>query len=77
MGLASTDRRAMGLCREGGLLALVASYLLDWVLVVVLAGVSFAIGNTTPNKRPFSIDDRSISSVLLPFSFHHHSSLSS
>ena len=66
MGLASTGRRAVGLCREGGLLALVASYVLDWVLVVVLGGVSFAIGNTSPNKRPFSVDDRSISSVLPP-----------
>ncbi|SPQ18985.1 7dfbc7a9-4558-412c-bc42-e8db9461088b [Thermothielavioides terrestris] len=39
---------------------LVLSYGFDWLVLVVFAVVGYVLGNLTPNKRPFSLDDRDI-----------------
>lgn len=45
---------------------LVASYISDWVILVVAAAVGYVLGNITPNQRPFNLDDREISFPLTP-----------
>ncbi|ODA76592.1 hypothetical protein RJ55_07862 [Drechmeria coniospora] len=40
---------------------LVASYALDWIILVVIVVVGGFLGRITPNKRPFSLDDPNIS----------------
>lgn len=45
----------------GGGLLLIASYITDWVILVVAAVVGYVLGNIKPNQRPFSLDDREIS----------------
>lgn len=42
------------------LLLLIASYALDWVLLVIFAALGYVVGNLTPNKRPFYLGDPSI-----------------
>lgn len=42
------------------LLLLVASYALDWALLVVFAALGYVVGNVTPNKRPFYVGDPDI-----------------
>ncbi|KAK5659746.1 hypothetical protein OQA88_957 [Cercophora sp. LCS_1] len=46
--------------RTKGLIPIVLSYAFDWVLLGVGAGVGYVLGDITPNKRPFSVDDRAI-----------------
>ncbi|KAK0654750.1 phosphatidic acid phosphatase type 2/haloperoxidase [Cercophora newfieldiana] len=36
------------------------SYAFDWVLLGVGVGVGYVLGEITPNKRPFALDDHSI-----------------
>lgn len=43
---------------------LVASYVSDWIILVVFGIVGMILGNMTPNKRPFSLQDPNISYVL-------------
>lgn len=38
-----------------------ASYVFDWVIILVILGVSFYMGNHPPNKRPFFLEDPNIS----------------
>jgi len=39
----------------------ISSYVLDWVIVIVTAAVGYVLGNITPNKRPFQLEDPDIS----------------
>lgn len=38
----------------------VLSYAFDWALLGVGAGVGYVLGEISPNKRPFALDDHSI-----------------
>lgn len=42
------------------------SYVLDWVVLAIFAAVGYVLGKITPNKRPFSLDDRNIAYVVAP-----------
>ncbi|KAL1845747.1 hypothetical protein VTK73DRAFT_452 [Phialemonium thermophilum] len=44
-----------------GKIVLVASYVADWAVLVAAAVVGYVLGNLSPHKRPFSIEDRDIS----------------
>ncbi|KAL7942339.1 acid phosphatase/Vanadium-dependent haloperoxidase [Trichoderma barbatum] len=46
---------------------LIASYLFDWIILIVVAGVGYVLGVITPNKRPFSLVNPDIS---FPFTEH-------
>lgn len=52
---------------------LIASYALDWIVMIAADAVGFYLGNITPNRRPFSLSDPNISYVLLAGPRHHHS----
>lgn len=41
------------------------SYVFDWLLLIAIALAGYAINNLSPNKHPFSLEDRNIS-----FPFH-------
>ncbi|KAL2157446.1 hypothetical protein VTH06DRAFT_6138 [Thermothelomyces fergusii] len=36
------------------------SYLFDWIVLAIFGAVGYVLGKITPNKRPFSLDDRNI-----------------
>lgn len=40
---------------------LVLSYISDWIILIIFAAVGYVVGNITPNKRPFSLDNPDIS----------------
>ncbi|KAK8138148.1 hypothetical protein PG984_001528 [Apiospora sp. TS-2023a] len=40
---------------------LIASYATDWIVLIAADAVGFFLGNITPNRRPFSLDDPNIS----------------
>lgn len=42
----------------------VGSYVFDWLILIVVGVVGVILGNVTPNKRPFSLQDPNISCVL-------------
>lgn len=42
------------------LLLLIASYALDWALLIIFAALGYVVGNLTPNKRPFYLGDPDI-----------------
>lgn len=42
----------------------IASYVFDWLILVVVGVVGVILGNVSPNKRPFSLQDPNISYVL-------------
>lgn len=42
------------------LLLLIASYAVDWALLVIFAALGYVVGNRTPNKRPFYLGDPDI-----------------
>ncbi|OAA40702.1 PAP2 domain protein [Metarhizium rileyi] len=46
---------------------LVASYVSDWVVLIILSAAGFFAGKMTPNHRPFSLDNPNIS---LPYKGH-------
>ena len=47
------------------------SYVFDWVVLAAFAAIGYVLGDITPNKRPFSLDDRNIAYVdALPFFLH-------
>lgn len=46
--------------RKGGWV-LAASYISDWIVLIIVAVIGFVIGDLTPNKRPFSLEDPNIS----------------
>ncbi|KAK3383885.1 PAP2 superfamily-domain-containing protein [Lasiosphaeria ovina] len=45
----------------------IASYVFDWAVLIVAAAVGAILGDITPNKRPFSLEDPDIS---FPFTVH-------
>jgi hypothetical protein len=47
--------------RKKGGWVLAASYAADWLVLVVVAVVGFVLGDITPNKRPFYLEDPNIS----------------
>ncbi|KAH8905535.1 acid phosphatase/Vanadium-dependent haloperoxidase, partial [Coniochaeta sp. PMI_546] len=47
--------------RKKGGWVLAASYVFDWIILIVVAVVGFILGNITPNKRPFNLEDPDIS----------------
>lgn len=44
-------------------LAVLISYVFDWVVLIVIVGISYVLGNIEPNKRHFSLVDPNISFV--------------
>jgi hypothetical protein len=57
-------RKAQKMGRSNGVAPLIIlSYAFDWVLLAVGAGVGYVLGEITPNKRPFSLDEHSIAYV--------------
>ncbi|KAH8889530.1 PAP2-domain-containing protein [Thozetella sp. PMI_491] len=48
-------------------LVLILSYVFDWAILIAVGVVATILGNITPNKRPFSLDDPNIS---FPFTVH-------
>ncbi len=56
------DRRFRGMAsRKKGGWVLVASYVWDWIILIAVAVVGFVLGDITPNKRPFYLEDPNIS----------------
>lgn len=51
--------------RAKGIIPIIVSYASDWVLLAAGAVLGYFLGDITPNKRPFSVDDRSIGLVNL------------
>ncbi|KAH6719183.1 PAP2 superfamily-domain-containing protein [Leptodontidium sp. 2 PMI_412] len=52
----------MSRAKNGGFSKLlVASYIVDWVIIIVSAGVGALLANITPNMRPFSLTNPEIS----------------
>jgi hypothetical protein len=50
--------------RKGKLSWVVAlSYVFDWIVLAAFAAIGYVLGDITPNKRPFSLDDRNIAYV--------------
>lgn len=45
---------------------LALSYTVDWAILLAFAVVGYILGDITPNKRPFSLDDRNIAYADLP-----------
>ena len=43
--------------------ALISSYVLDWIVIIVFVGIGTYLGEVAPNKRPFSLHDPNISYV--------------
>ncbi|KAK3310290.1 PAP2 superfamily-domain-containing protein [Chaetomium strumarium] len=39
---------------------LALSYVFDWVVLIAFGVIGYILGDITPNKRPFSLDDRNI-----------------
>lgn len=37
------------------------SYVFDWVILIIVGVIGVILGNVTPNKRPFSLQDPNIS----------------
>lgn len=50
---------------------LVASYVLDWVILITFAVIGYVVGNIRPNKRPFHLDDPTID-----FPYENHDTVS-
>lgn len=47
--------------RKKGGWVLAASYVSDWIVLIIVAVVGFVVGDITPNKRPFYLEDPNIS----------------
>ncbi|KAI1415686.1 acid phosphatase/Vanadium-dependent haloperoxidase [Hypoxylon sp. FL1857] len=45
----------------------IGSYVFDWLILIVVGVIGVVLGNVTPNKRPFSLQDPNIS---FPFTVH-------
>ena len=41
----------------------IGSYVFDWLILIAVGVVGVVLGNVTPNKRPFSLQDPNISYV--------------
>lgn len=42
-------------------LRLIASYIFDWIILVIITVAAYIIGRIEPNKRSFSLADRDVS----------------
>jgi hypothetical protein len=62
LDLAGGNVRRKG--RPSWVLAL--SYAFDWLVLAAFAAIGYVLGDITPNKRPFSLDDRNIAYVEAP-----------
>ncbi|KAJ4146848.1 hypothetical protein LMH87_001407 [Akanthomyces muscarius] len=51
---------------------LIASYVVDWAILIIFAGVGYAVGNITPNRRPINLQEPNIG---LPYLGHDTISL--
>jgi hypothetical protein len=53
---------AGGHIRKNGRISwvLALSYVFDWVVLIAFGVIGYILGDITPNKRPFSLDDRNI-----------------
>lgn len=49
-----------GRSRKSGILT-ASSYVFDWIVLLVIAGVAYIMGEHEPNRRPFSLEDPNIS----------------
>ncbi len=49
--------------RKNFTVILILSYVLDWSVLIAVGVVGTILGNITPNKRPFSLEDPNISYV--------------
>ena len=47
--------------RKKGAWLLAASYVSDWIVLIIVGVVGYVLGDITPNKRPFSLEDPNIS----------------
>jgi hypothetical protein len=56
------DRRSRNMAngKKGGWV-LAASYVSDWIILIIVGVVGFVLGDITPNKRPFYLEDPNIS----------------
>ncbi|KAK3337303.1 PAP2 superfamily-domain-containing protein [Cercophora scortea] len=61
------DLRGGGLRKQRFSWVLVSSYVFDWVILAAAAAVGYVLGDITPNKRPFVLEDPNIS---FPFTEH-------
>lgn len=52
-------------------IAVVASYVFDWIILIIAAAIGAVFSYQTPNKRPFSVTDPSIS-----FPYQNHEKVS-
>lgn len=43
------------------MIIVVASYVFDWAIILVMLGVAFYMGNRPPNRRHFFLEDPNIS----------------
>lgn len=57
----STLRTPRTLLSKKGLAVVVASYVWDWVILVVLGVTGYIMAEVTPNKRPFYLTNPDIS----------------
>ncbi|PSR78243.1 PAP2 superfamily-domain-containing protein [Coniella lustricola] len=65
--LRSIARRHGGASSKAGGIAIISSYVFDWVIVLVLLGVAGFLNGHAPNRRPFSLEDPTIS---FPYTVH-------
>lgn len=56
-GSFSTDFQTQ---RTMAMMLLTASYVFDWVVLIVFAAIGFVVGNLAPSRRPFHLDDPTI-----------------
>ncbi|KAK2729923.1 pap2 domain containing protein [Colletotrichum kahawae] len=61
------ERRSLRAPRSHWTPSLIGSYVFDWFVLLVVAGIGGVLGIVTPNKRPFSVLDPNIS---FPFTEH-------
>lgn len=47
--------------KSGFSVLVIGSYIFDWAILVVVGIIGVVLGNVTPNKRPFSLQDPNIS----------------
>ena len=50
-----------GLMPKKGVMLVTASYVFDWIVLVVLGVTGYIMAEVTPNKRPFWLADPNIS----------------
>lgn len=59
--LQSMMRQRVGASGKAGGMAVISSYVFDWIVVLVVLGIAGYMNNHEPNRRPFSLEDPTIS----------------